>query len=81
MNIQETEFDSFIELKVQDLVSLIIDIEKLEFVDALQYLYESKLYLALIDESTKIWHLSSEKLFEMLKNEKIKNVLEYPDFV
>ena len=56
MNIQETEFDSFIELKVQDLVSLIIDIEKLEFVDALQYLYESKLYLALIDESTKIWH-------------------------
>ena len=81
MNIQETEFDSFIELKVQDLVSLIIDNEKLEFVDALQYLYESKLYLALIDESTKIWHLSSEKLFEMLKNEKIKNVLEYPDFV
>ena len=81
MNIQETEFDSFIELKVQDLVSLIIEIEKLEFVDALQYLYESKLYLALIDESTKIWHLSTEKLFEMLKNEKTKNELEFPDYV
>ena len=81
MNIQETEFDSFIELKVQDLVSLIIEIEKLEFVDALQYLYESKLYLALIDETTKIWHLSTEKLFEMLKNEKTKNELEFPDYV
>ena len=81
MNIQETEFDSFIELKVQDLVSLIIEIKKLEFVDALQYLYESKLYIALVDDSTKIWHLSTEKLFDMLKNEKQTNRLEYPDFV
>ncbi|MEI8271597.1 MAG: hypothetical protein WCG08_03165 [Paludibacter sp.] len=77
----EIEFDSFVELKVQDLVSLIIEIKKLEFVDALQYLYESKLYIALVDDSTKIWHLSTEKLFDMLKNEKQTNRLEYPDFV
>lgn len=77
----QNEFDTYVELKVQDLVSLIIEYEKLEFVDALQYLYESKLYMALLDESTKIWHLSNEKLFEMLKIEKQTNKLIYPDFV
>ncbi len=77
----QNEFDTYVELKVQDLVSLIIEYEKLEFVDALQYLYESKLYIALLDESTKIWHLSNEKLFEMLKIEKQTNKLIYPDFV
>jgi hypothetical protein len=77
----QNEFDTYVELKVQVLVSLIIEYEKLEFVDALQYLYESKLYIALLDESTKIWHLSNEKLFEMLKIEKQTNQLIYPDFV
>ena len=75
------EFDTYVELKVQDLVSLIIEHEQLEFVKALQFLYESKLYSALLDESTKIWHLSNEKLFEMLKIEKQTNELKYPDFV
>jgi len=75
------EFDTYVELKVQDLVSLIIEHEQLEFVMALQFLYESKLYSALLDESTKIWHLSNEKLFEMLKIEKQTNELKYPDFV
>lgn len=77
----ENEFDTFVELKVQCLVSLLIEHENLVFEDALQFLYESKLYNALLDESTKIWHLSNEKLFEMLLNEKQTNELTYPDFV
>lgn len=77
----QTEFDTYVELKVQDLVSLIIEHEQLEFVKALEFLYESKLYSALLDENTKIWHLSNEKLFEMLTIEKKTNELKYPDFV
>ena len=77
----QNEFDTYVELKVEDLVSLIIENEHFDFVNALQYLYESKLYRALLDESTKIWHLSNEKLFEMLKIEKQTNEFIFPDFV
>lgn len=77
----EPEFDSLVELKVQDIVSLIIENEKMEFLAALEYLYVSELYLALVKESTKLWHLSAEKLYDLLKNEKLNKKLEYPDFV
>lgn len=77
----ETEFDTFVELKIQGLVSLIIEHEKIGFEDAIEFLYDSKLYNALLEEHSKIWHLSNEKLFEMLLNEKQTNELTYPDFV
>jgi len=77
----ETEFDTFVELKIQGLVSLIIEHEKIGFEDAIEFLYDSKLYNALLKEHSKIWHLSNEKLFEMLLNEKQTNELTYPDFV
>ena len=75
------EFEPILELKISDMVALIIDREHLNFEEALQYLYESKLYARLIDESTKLWHLSAAKLFEMLHNEKQTNELIFPDYV
>jgi len=77
----KNEFEAFIELKIHDIISLTIDNEHLNFEEALQYLYESKLYTELIDESTKLWHLSAEKLFDMLKYEKQTNELIFPDYV
>jgi hypothetical protein len=44
-------------------------------------LYESKLYEKLADEKTKLWHLSSEKLLEILLLEKRTGELIYPDYV
>jgi hypothetical protein len=78
---QKAEFEITIEIIVQDLVSLVMQNEAIEFMDALPYLYDSELYSALTDEETKLWHLSTEKLYDMLKNEKLNNKLEYPDFV
>jgi hypothetical protein len=78
---QKAEFETLIELKVQDLVSLLMHNEAMQFMDALPYLYATELYAALTNEQTKLWHLSTEKLYEMLKNEKLNNKLEYPDFV
>jgi len=75
------EFESFVELKIRDIIALTIDREHLSFEEALQYVYESKLYEGLIDESTKLWHLSAEKLFEMLNKEKQNNELIFPDYV
>ena len=78
---EKNEYDAFIELKIHDILSLTIDNEHLNFEEALQYLYESKLYEELIDENTKLWHLSAEKLFDMLVHEKQTNELIFPDYV
>lgn len=77
----DKEFEAIIELKIQDLVSLIMEVDKVDFQAAIQYLYDSKLYTALLDESTKLWHLSVEKMLEILHAEKTTNKLIYPDFV
>ncbi len=75
------EFDSILPFKIQDLVSLIIETKKINFEEAVQFLYESKLYEALSDEQTKLWHLSSEKLLDMLLIEETTGKLIFPDFV
>jgi hypothetical protein len=78
---EESVFESIMPIKVEDLISLIVEKQQLEFEDALQYLYESKLYDALSIEKSKLWHLSSAKLFDMLLIEKKTGDFIYPDFV
>ena len=77
----KNDFEPFLELKIQDILSLILERERLNFEDALLYIYQSKLYAGLIDESTKLWHLSTVKLFDMLHEEKQTNELTFPDYV
>ena len=77
----EKDYESFLAVKIQSILSLILDREHLNFEEALLCIYQSKLYLGLIDESTKLWHLSPEKLFEMLHNERETNELTLPDYV
>ncbi len=75
------DYTSIIPYKINMIVSLIIDYKKLIFEDAINYLYQSKLYEYLGNEKTKLWHLSPNKLFELLENEKQNNKFEFPDFV
>ena len=74
-------FKSIIPLKIQDLAAMIMEQKQIEFRKAIQYLYNSKLYETLSNEETKLWHLSKEKLFDMLENEKRTNKIIFPDFV
>lgn len=74
-------YSSLIPYKIADIVSLIIKEKEYDFINSLKYLYNSKLYEYLSDETTKLWHLSSEKLFDILKNEKQNNSFQLPDFV
>jgi hypothetical protein len=74
-------FDSIFPIKIQEIISVIIDTRQFKFNHAVGYFYSSKLYEELADEETKLWHLSSEKLFEMLEVEKTTNKIVYPDFV
>ncbi len=75
------EFESFVELKIRDIIALVMEREAFDFEAAIHYLYKSRLYSLLLNESTKLWHLSNEKLFEMLINEKQNKQLIFPDYV
>jgi hypothetical protein len=74
-------FESIFPFKVEDLVSLIIEKKQFSFDEALDYLYSSKLYGALQFEETKLWHLSTEKLYDMLVNDDFTDTVDYPDFI
>lgn len=75
------DFQSIIPFKIQNLVAITIRQKKMDFFDALEYIYVSALYQALTEEGTKLWHLSATKLFELLETEKRDNKFTYPDFV
>ena len=74
------EFDTFIKIKIQALVDLIMENKCLTFEDALSYLCHSRMYKVLVRENSKIWHFSTEKLFEILLNEYENNKLSFPDY-
>jgi len=74
------DYSGLIPTKVKDLIDIIIENKKVSFLSALEYLYSSKLYEYLSDESLKLWHMSSFKLFEVLENEKLTKVFVMPDF-
>lgn len=78
---EKDKFDAILPLKIKDLISLIMETKNLDFEDALNYLYQSELYTLLSDEETKLWHLSSEKLFDILEIEKKTKKIVFPDFV
>lgn len=74
-------YEALLPFKIQDLVSLIKERKHYGFEKSIRYLYKSELYNKLSNEETKLWHLSSEKLLEMLECEKKTHILYYPDFV
>lgn len=78
---EDKQFALIVELKIADIISIIMATKSLDFEDALQYLYTSELYKVLTIEDTKLWHFSVTKLFDMLENEKVMHVLSFPDYV
>jgi hypothetical protein len=74
------EFDSFVKIKIQDLVDRIMDRKQLSFEEAISFLYNSQTYKALLNEKNKIWHFSTEKLFLILNDEYKNNKISFPDY-
>ncbi len=77
---ENNKFDTFIKIKIQALIDIIMERKLLTFEDALNLLYHSRTYKVLLREDSKIWHLSTEKLFEILLNEYENNILSFPDY-
>lgn len=78
---KKQEFESILTIKIQDIVSLIMETKDSDFESAVKWLYSSKTYKALTTESTKLWHLSSAKILDILEQEQINTEVNYPDFV
>ncbi|MBN2663219.1 MAG: hypothetical protein JXR68_06185 [Bacteroidales bacterium] len=76
-----TNYTALIPFLIIDIVRLIIENKNMDFFSAVSYLYKTQLYEFLSNEQTKLWHLSSYKLFDLLEREKTTQKFEFPDFV
>ena len=54
----------------RELAEMVMKRKTLPLEDALYYIYSSRLYKALTDESTKLWYSSTLSLYEILEKEK-----------
>ena len=74
------QFEALLPHIVAALLRKIIDQKKIPEDDAFFLLYNSRLYCALDDEETKVWHYSPEKLFQLLEEEMATGNLELPEY-
>ncbi|MDF1548415.1 MAG: hypothetical protein P1P88_11380 [Bacteroidales bacterium] len=81
MNTTIPDFSVIIPYKINGIVSLIRQRKNFPFVDAVGYLYNAELYRNLSDETSKLWHLSPHKLFDLLEDEYENGKFQFPDFV
>ena len=66
----EKKFKFIMFTKMQTLCDSIKNYFNIEYKEAIQWLYNSRLYEALEDEETKMWYYSNFDLFNMFLEEK-----------
>lgn len=75
----DRQFCAVFVLLVSGLVAEITKSENLSENAAAEELYNSELYSALENESTKLWHLSPKALYELYAQEKRTGKIIYPE--
>jgi len=76
----KAKFDALLPLIVTSLIQKIIERKKITQDDAFSQLYNSRLYCALDNEKTKVWHYSAEKLYQLFDEEMTTGTLELPEY-
>jgi hypothetical protein len=76
----KAQFDALLPLIAAALIQKIIEQKKISADEAFSLLYSSRLYCALDDEKTKIWHYSVEKLFQIFEEEMDSGIMELPEY-
>ena len=76
----KAKFEALLPLIISSLIQKIIERKKLSHDEAFAKLYGSRLYNALDDEETKVWHYSVEKLFLLFEEELLIGKLELPEY-
>jgi hypothetical protein len=77
--VTKEEFAPMLWLLIPSLVRVLIDEKGLSFSESVGAVYTSKLYKALEDESTKLWHLSEYALASLLYTELEGGIVRYPE--
>ena len=76
----KAKFEALLPFIVAALLQKITEREKISQDEAFSRLYGSRLYCVLDNEKTKVWHYSSEKLFQLFKDEMATGKLELPEY-
>ena len=74
------KFAALLPIFVTDLIEKIIERKNVSQDEAITQLYYSKLYFLLENEQTKIWHYSTEKLFQLFQEEIHTGKFELPEY-
>ena len=74
------KFDAILPIISAHLIDRIMKGSNLTEDEAVSQLYESQLYVELENEETKVWQYSTEKLYDLYKNEKADGKLELPEY-
>jgi len=76
----KAKFEALLPFIVTALIQKIIERKNISQDEAFSALYGSGLYLVLDDEETKVWHYSTEKLFQLFDVEMSTGNLELPEY-
>jgi len=74
------KFEALLPFIVAALMQKIIEQKKISQENAFFQLYHSRLYSFLDNEKTKVWHYSTEKLYQLFDEEITSGKLELPDY-
>ena len=75
----QEQFIAMIPYISADLVGFISHKQQISEDEAVRKLYSSKLYAMLEDEETKVWHYSTEMLYQLFEQEEKMGTIEFPD--
>lgn len=76
----KSNFEAIFPIITSHLAAMIAEESNLPEDDAITELYNSALYAVMEKEETKVWQYSTEKLYDIFKNEKISGKLELPEY-
>lgn len=75
----ENRFSAILPIFLASLADRIANDFHLSEENAIEKLYASQLYAFLSDEKTKVWHFSTEKLFDLFCIELKTGKIEFPE--
>lgn len=78
-NMSDDEFSTLLILIVPPIIDLIVMNSNVEDDVAISRFYQSKLYLELSDEKSKLWYYGSMTLYTMFQDELLTGTYDYPE--
>ena len=75
----QEQFAAIMPYICSDLVAMICEKQNISDEEAIERLYNSKLYAALEKEETKVWQYSTRMLYSLLEREMTSGRIEFPD--